>query len=192
MGDPVPLKISVTGTKDISDLLITLHTGADITIDGPQTWENYVSSPSIAPGYGYWSFAIKAGQTLTFNRVLHFPSEEGYFDVNAEVSNPGAVLVGTDSFMVLLTKDGGVVAKEGTALPPHTPNITAAYYGPGTPVPTRLRSSPNPSMATLLPGGNTPIPLVATSTAQTTPYPPPPTTTPIGTPTTTTTLHPYP
>lgn len=177
---------------DISDLHLNLHTDADITIDGPQTWENNLSSPSIAPGYAYWNFAIKAGQTATFNRVLHFPSKEGYFDVSATVINPGAVLVGTDSFMVLLTKDGGVVAMEGTALPPHTPNITAAYYGPGTPRPTYLPSTPNPSMATSLPGRHTPMPLVATSTGQTTPYPPPPTSTPFGTPTTTPTLHPYP
>jgi hypothetical protein len=40
MGDAVPITITVTSSKDISDLHLSLHTGAEITINGPQTWES--------------------------------------------------------------------------------------------------------------------------------------------------------
>ena len=190
--NPVPVKIVVRSTKDIADLHLTFHTGADITEDGPLTWENNLKSPSIASGYAYWAFDIKANQTLTFTRLLHFPVKEGPYTVTATVSTLGQTITGADYFEVLITHGNGIVALRGTPLPPFTPNETAAAYGPGTPRPTFLLSTPNPSMATPLPGGNTQMPLVATSTGQTTPYPPPPTSTPFGTPTTTPTLHPYP
>jgi hypothetical protein len=44
MGDAVPLKITVTSSKDISDLSITIDTGTEITMDGTQTWENDLSN----------------------------------------------------------------------------------------------------------------------------------------------------
>jgi hypothetical protein len=74
MGAPVPLQITVSSQKDISDLNVALTIGGDVTVDGPQTWENYLTSSSIIQGIAFWDFGIKAGQSLTFNRVLHYPS----------------------------------------------------------------------------------------------------------------------
>ncbi len=184
ISDSVALKITVSSSKDISDLYLTLHTGADITVDGPQTWENDLSSPSIAPGYAYWDFAVKAGQTIIFNRVLHFLQSEGYFNIDVNVVNFGRIIEAEDSFYVLLTQAGGQVIMAGTPLPPHTPNVTSAVYGPGTPVPTFVTNPTNPWMATPVPSvvtnlTSTPIvPLVATSTPLTPPYPPPSSSTP--------------
>jgi len=178
----VALKIKVTSSKEISDLYLRLHTSSEVKVDGPQGWEDYLSYTSIEPGYADWDFAIMAGQTLTFNRVLHFPTQEGWFYVNAEVVNVGRTLVGKDSFGVLITKDGGFVIREGTPLPPYTPDVTAAAYGPGTPVPTLLPPQPFPWEKTSSPATDTPtppvkssptptelVPLVATSTSN--PYP---------------------
>ena len=167
IGSPVNLKITVTSSKDISDLNMTLNTGAEITLDGPQTWEKNITNPTIDRGIAYWNFAIKAGQTLTFTRVLHFSSKEGYHQIVVAVVNTGRIIDAEDEFYVLLTQAGGQVILAGTPLPPHTPNVTSAVYGPGTPVPTFLSASitPNPSVQF--------SPLVATSTPLTSPYPAP-------------------
>jgi hypothetical protein len=183
-GDPVALKVKVTSSNEISDIHLRLHTSPEVTVDGPQGWEDFLSYTSIEMGYADWDFAIKAGQTLTFNRVLHFPVKEGWFYVNAEVVNTGRTLVGTDSFGVLITKGDGKVLREGTPPPPYTPNVTAAAYGPGTPVPTALPAQPFPWETTSLPATDTPlppiktnptptqlVPLVATSTSTSNPYP---------------------
>ncbi len=172
MGDQFALNITVTSSKDISDLHVTLSTSAEVTVDGPQSWENYLSSSSIEPGYAGWNFAIKGGQPLPFNRVLHFPSNEGYFQVITEVFTPLRNLVAIDNFYVHLTHDGGKVIMAGTPFPPYTPNFTPAAYGPGTPVPTNLLASPLPWMT--IPSPTQFVPLVATSTLLTSPYPPPP------------------
>jgi hypothetical protein len=175
--EPVKLSIKVTSSKDVSDLNVSLHTSADVTTDGTQSWENYLSQTLIQPGYAIWDFAIKAGQTLTFNRVLHFPADEGHFDISTEVVNVGRTLVGTDSFEVHMTKDGGTVYREGTPIPLYTPDATSAAYGPGTPFPTFLlpTNTPSPSLVTS-PTSIQIVPLVATSTPLPSPYPdtPPP------------------
>jgi len=165
MGDPVPLKITVTSSKDFADLNLTLHIGGGITVDGPQTWEKNISNPTIDRGVAYWNFSIKAGQSLTFTRVLHFPQSEGYFNIDVSVVNTGRIIDAEDYFNVLLTKEnGGQVILEGTPLPPHTPNDTSGVYGPGTPTPTLVT---NPTYAHPT---STPVtPFIATSTSP--PYP---------------------
>lgn len=142
---PVALRIIVTSSKDFSDLHVTLDTGAEVTVYGPQAWEKFLSSSSTAPGFAFWNFAIKAGQSLTSDRVLHFPSREGYFYMIAEVVNTGKILDAKDSFYVLISKDSGKVITEGTPFPAFTPNTSAAAYGPGTPAPTFLSASLTPT-----------------------------------------------
>lgn len=180
--DPIGLKITITSSKDISDLNLTLHTGGEITMDGPQTWENNLSSPSISPGYAYWNFSIKGGQTLTYNRVLHLLPNEGNFNVNVDIVNLSRTIEAQDSFYIHLTKAGGQVILAGTPLPPYTPNLTLPAYGPGTPVPTFITNPTNPGNITTTPV----VPLVSTSTPTTQPYPPP------SSPTPSPTSHPYP
>jgi hypothetical protein len=141
MGTPVTLQIRVTSTKDIPDLHVTLRTDYDVLLDGPQDWENYLLSSFYEPGFAGWDFTIKAGQTLIFKRVLHFPAHEGWFFVVASVANLGRALEGVDKFDVLITKDGGYVLRAGTPIPPYTPNVTLAAYGPGTPFPTLVRAT---------------------------------------------------
>jgi len=135
-GDSVTIQIQVTSTKDISDLFVTLNTDSEITVEGPQNWESYASSTLNKPGLATWKFSIKAGQTLNFNRVLHFPSHEGSFALVASVANVGRSIEGSDSFEVLITRNGGYIIRAGTPRPPYTPNVTAEAYGPGTPFPT--------------------------------------------------------
>lgn len=176
MGDAVPIKITVSSSKDISDLHLTLHTGTKVTINGPQTWESGLSDPYTNPGYAYWDFAIKAGQTLTFHRVLHFSQREGYFTISVDVSNIGRTIAGDDTFSVLLTKEaGGQVSMAGTPPPPSTPNDTSGVYGPGTPAPSPLTNPTYPPMLTISPMVTPVVPLVATSVPVAPAYPAPPT-----------------
>jgi hypothetical protein len=172
-GGPVKLSIKVTSSKDMSDLEVSIHSPSDFTVDGPQGWENFLTYASLQPGYAIWTFDIKAGQTLTFNRVLHFPSKEGYFDIIVVVVNPGGTLIGTDSFTVHMTKNGGVIYGEGTSLPPEVPYVTLPVYGPGTPYPTFLPTETRIVMPTPMPTQFSP--LAATSTGPSypgvTPYP---------------------
>jgi hypothetical protein len=171
--EPINLSIQVTSSKDISNLNVTLHTSTDVTTDGPNGWEKYLSNTLIQPGYAIWNFDIKAGQTLTFKRVLHFPPNEGYFTVSAEVLNTGGTLVGTDTFIVHMTKGGGTIYREGTSLPPYTPNITSPAYGPGTPVPTFLYPSNTPTTLVTSPAPTQFVPLVGTSYPSPSPLPSP-------------------
>jgi len=137
MGEPVPLKITVTSSKDISSLHVTIHTDAEVTMDGPQTWEKDISNPTNDRGFANWDFAIKAGQTRTFNRILHFPQREGYFYVVVVVVNFDQLIEAQESFYAVLTdENGGQVILAGTPLPRHIPKVTPAVYGPGTPKPT--------------------------------------------------------
>lgn len=175
----VPIQIQVTSTKDISDLFVTLNTDTEIIVDGPQDWESYISSSLNKPGLANWNFSIKSGQTLNFNRVLHFPSHEGSFVLVASVANLSRSIEGRDSFEALVTHNGGYIIREGTPRPPYTPNVTAAAYGPGTPVPTIILATypweKSPSTPT-----PTPVPVRQTTPTPTTvapreasPYPPP-------------------
>ncbi len=171
---PLNIAIKVTSKKDISDLNVTLHTPSEVTVDGPKNWESNLTFTSIQPGLTSWNFDIKAGQTLTFNRVLHFSQNDGYFYIGAGFIAFNGTLTGIDSFNLQITKGGGVVYREATSIPPYSPNITSAVYGPGTPAPAFLLPSSTPNRTTSI---NTPtqfVPLVATSTPRTSPYPPPP------------------
>lgn len=138
--DPVTVMIKVTSSKDISDLHVSLHTLPVVKVDGPRDWESNLSSRTNDPGIATWDFTIKAGQTLTFNRVLHFPPEVGYFDVGVRVATIDQTLVGVDSFTVHTAHDEKYY-KAGTPVPLYTPNVTVAAYGPGTPFPTLVRAT---------------------------------------------------
>jgi hypothetical protein len=177
--NPVTLKINVTSTEDISDLHVTLRTDYDVKVDGPRNWENYLTATLIEQGYAGWDFSIKAGQTLTFTRVLHYPSHEGWFYVVASAATVGRTLEAVDSFEVLITRDGGYVIRAGTHPPPYTPNVTAAAYGPGTPVPTIIlatypwEKSPSTPTPTLVPVRQTTPTPTTVAPREASPYPPP-------------------
>jgi len=159
MGEPVPLKITVTSSKDFADLYLEINTGNEVTLDGPQTWEKNLSNPTFDRGVAHGNFTIKAGQSLTFNRVLHFPQREGYYYISAEVLSTGRMIDAIDSFRVLLTQeDGGQILLAGTPRPPHTPNVTIPVYGPGTPTPAFEIEPTSTSEATPIPlHGTTPV-----------------------------------
>jgi len=183
MGQPMLLNIEVSSTKDYSDLHVLLQTTSGVTVDGPQSWENYLITSVNEPGIVYWDFAIKAGQTLAFNRVLRFPSQEGYYQIIVEVVNKDRSIDAIENFHVLLEHYGAQVIGNGTPIPPYTPNVTSASYGLGTPVPTDVPNiqTVNATLATQ----TTPTPfspLLATSTPLTSPYPPPPSSSPTPTP----------
>jgi hypothetical protein len=179
MGDPLPLQITVTSSKDFSDLSITLDTGSEITLDGPQSWETFISNPTVEPGVAFWNFSIKAGQTISFNRVLHFPLKEGYFHVIVNVVNTGRIIDAIYNFNVMLEKSGGQIFLSNTPIPNRVlQHPTDAVYGPGTPWPTFVIEPTKPwmtadtSLITKL--APTQIsPLVATATPTMPPYPPP-------------------
>lgn len=166
---PLDLKITVTSTKDISDLHLTLDTGTEVSLDGPQTWEKESKKTFIDRGVAYWDFSIKKGQSVTFHRVLHFSGSEGYYHIVATVVNTGRLIVAMEGFSVLLTDMRGQVALEGTRLPAHTPNVTSAVYGPGTPAPSPISNPTNPFKAT----PTAPAPRIATASTTAAPYPPP-------------------
>lgn len=184
-GDALTLKIEVTSSKDFSDLHVALHALGGIAVDGPENWEKNLSSTFNRPGLATWNFAIRAGQTITFERILHFPSQEGWYSIQAEVVNVGRTIVGIDSFDVLLTKDGGFIVMEGTPPPPYTPDVTSSAYGPGTLSPTFLPAQPFPWEVTHAPVTDTPAPTIKTNptptqpagllaTSMPNPYPSPP------------------
>jgi len=135
MKDPVTLKITVTSLKDLDDLHITLHVPGDATVEGIKSWEKNITNTTLEPGYAGWDFPIKAGQSLTFNRVLHF-NAEGYMDFVAEAITPGRSMVAMDDFSVVITGGVGKMYRPGTPLPRMTPIDKSDVYGPGTPVPT--------------------------------------------------------
>ncbi len=184
LDDPLTIKIEVTSTKDFSDLHVALHTLMGVTVDGPEYWESDLSSTFFRPGLATWNFEIKAGQTLNFERVLHFPSQEGWYTIQAEVVNTGRTIVGIDNFEVLLTKDGGEIYRAGMPRPSNVP-IVLTVYAPGTLPPTDFYfTQPFPWEVTHEPATDTPLPpvksdptptqpaiLLATSTPNPYPYP---------------------
>ena len=164
MGNSVPITITVASSKDVPYLQVDMVSIPPVTVDGPQTWESYLSKTSIEEGFASWTFAIKQGQTLTFRRVLHFPFKEGFFRIDVEAIAEGRVIYAIDYFRVLMTKGIGYFVKPGTPYPPFTPPYESPEaYGPGTPIPT-FCCAPTLTPTQL-------VPLVSTSTAP--PYPPP-------------------
>jgi len=180
MGEPMVLNIIVSSTKDFSDLYVTLSNDSYLTVDGPQTWENYLTKSQNDPGEAYWSFTIKAGQTLTFKRVLRFPSIEGYTFIQAWVFNYGRSLDATDIMYVLHQQKGVQIFRENTPLAPFTPNATSEVYWLET-----QNSRKGTAMAITATGvvASQFAPLVATSTPTPPAYPPPPSSSPTRTPT---------
>lgn len=183
-GEPVKLEIAVTSSKNYPDLSLSISFNSEITMDSVDTWEDNIRNPTIGNGVAYWSFEIKAGQTLTFTRVLHFPiTQLAYTHVYVTVVNPGRIVTARDDFAVVLTKEGGQIYREGTPIPHYTPDVTSPVYGPGTPVPTLITDPTNPWRKTFeVPSDfdSTPTPTVAP------PYPPP------STPSPSPTTHSYP
>jgi hypothetical protein len=183
-GDPVDLVITVTSAKDFPDLHLVMQFNGEITVDDVVTWEENLRNPTIGNGHAYWNFEMKAGQTLTFKRVLHFPAgQQLYSSVYVEVVNPGRRVRARDNFAVVLTKEGGQVFRVGTPVPHYTPNVTSAVFGPGTPVPTFITNPTNSWRETPIPPSDfdlTPTPSLAP------PYPPP------SSPSPTPTTHSYP
>ncbi len=183
MGEPMLLNISVHSEKDFTVLHASLQTFSGVTVDGPQTWETYLTTAVNDPGLAYWDFSIKAGQTLTFKRVLRFPPDEGYYWMVVEVVNTGRIYIASESLTVLLEHKGVQVVRNGTPMPPHTPNATMAAYGPGTPAPTFITAPPTRTpFPTPKPPSTPSSPLLETS------YPPP--STPTSTPTSQSSLYP--
>ncbi len=173
-GKPIKLTIKVTSSKDIPNLHVTLQTPAEVTTDGPQNWENYLSHTLVQPGYAGWDFAIKAGQTLIFNRVLHLPAREDTFFIGAEVITVGRTLVGIDSFYISMTHDGGKIYHSETPIPTVRYQVVVSTsfptVGPSPTFPTL--NTPIPSLVI----DATPtqfIPLASTSTPRPSPYPGP-------------------
>jgi hypothetical protein len=176
-GDPVRVTIKVTSSKDISKLHVILQTPFGVTTDGPQNWESNISDTSIQPTYASWGFAIKAGQTLTFNRVLHLPSSDGEYHIIIQAGSSSLLI--SDAFYILQMNGNINVYGAGTPLP-----TTKYQVDVITSFPTIGLSPTFPSMITILPSAHTPfptlvtnptptqfVPLVATSTH--TPYPGP-------------------
>lgn len=170
-GDPVNLVIIVTSAKDFPDLHLTLSFNSEITMDSVDSWEDNLRNPSITNGHAFWNFEIKAGQTLTFTRVLHFPiTKLAYTHVYVAVVNPGRIVTARDDFAVVLTKEGGQIYREGTPIPRYTPNVTSPVFGPGTPAPTRITDPTNPWRETF----EAPSDFDSTATSTVAPpYPPP-------------------
>jgi len=175
IGEPMLLVINVNSAKDFSDLHVTLDTYGGITVDGPQSWENYLTLSAKEPGFAYWDFAIKAGQTLTFKRVLHFPPGVGFYQIIAEVVNKGRIVDAIESFHVNMLNDGAHVFMSGTPIPKYTDNAPLIVNGPGTPVQTHVPNletiqakiaTIDASTKSALPT-STPAPILS-------PYPPPP------------------
>lgn len=171
-GSPLVVKIMVTGSKDLAELYVTMITHGDMTMDGPQGWEPYISTPKNETGYAGWGFPIKAGQTRTFTRVLHFPAHAGYYDISVSVGNIGRTIDAYDDFSVVITNDhAGKIIKAGTPLPKVTPEITMAVYGDGTVAPTFVPGT-MPWMAVPKPK-RTQTPPVSTPMTSLSPYPAP-------------------
>ncbi len=172
--EPVKLTIKVTSSKEIPNLHVTLQMPAEVTTDGPQDWENYLTHILVQPGYAGWDFAIKAGQSLTFNRALHLPAREDTFFIGAEVVTVGRTLVGTDSFYIVMTHDGGKIYHSETPIPTARYQVVVSTsfptLGPSPTFPAPNTPTPSPVINT------TPtqfIPPAATFTPSTSPYPGP-------------------
>ena len=165
MGNSVPITITVASSKDVPYLQVDMVSIPPVTVDGPQTWESYLSKTSIEEGFASWTFAIKQGQTLTFRRVLHFPFKEGFFRIDVEAIAEGRVIYAIDYFRVLMTKGIGYFVKPGTPYPPFTPPYESPEaYGPGTPIPT-FCCAPTLTPTQLVPLVSTSTPHVALSSS---------------------------
>lgn len=179
-GSPLVVKINVSSTKDYAELYVTIIMHGDVTMDGPQSWETNLSSPTMEPGYTGWGFSIKAGQTRTFTRVLHFPAQAGYDNINIHVGNIGGTIDANADIDVVITNDhAGQVIRAGTPSPKLTSEITQVVYGPGTPVPTYVpatlpwQSIPKPDLTLTLSAPRIATALVSTPMTSMSSYPPP-------------------
>ena len=184
VGEPVKLDITVTSSKDFPDLHLVMTYNGEITVDDIDMWEDNISNPTIGNAHAYWNFEMKAGQTLTFTRVLYFPERQlMYSGIYVTVVNPGRTITARNDFAVVLTKDGGQVFLDGTPVPYYTPNVTSAVYGPGTPVPTFITNPTNSWRETPIPPSDFDL---TPTLSPAPPYPPP------SSPSPTPTTHSYP
>jgi hypothetical protein len=181
----VPLAITITSKKDFDKIGISLDIPGEVNVVDAPTWEPFITATYFSKYGASWAFPIKAGQTITFQRTLHFPPHEGIFTVFVTAGNVGGTVSVIDHFDVLFNSNGGNVVRSGTPFPPYTFHSTDLLYGPGTsaPIPTNLitdhynlTSVPQATLTPSLPAvpGATRIsPLVATTTPTLPAYPPP-------------------
>ena len=176
---PFQLEITVSSTKDISDIFLLIENMIDITIDDPNPRESNVTNSSMGRGLSEWNFSIKAGQTNKFIRTFHIlPSAEGEYQILVSVFTKDQSIVAREEMYAAVSKSVSEVVREGTPDPTiivmHNP---VTVYGPGTRAPTDL-----PQVITITPRMANPgvTQAVPTSTPVASPnplspYPPPPT-----------------
>ncbi len=114
-GSQVIVTITVTSKKDIADLGVSLSHDADVTIEGPQTWEDNVRRSNTFLGGASWLVSINENQPLTFIRKLYLPPREGMFSVITEASTPDLRIA--VSITIIMTSQGGKVYLSGTSIP---------------------------------------------------------------------------
>lgn len=115
-GDPVEILISVTSDRDIENLYIDLAYYPKITIEGIENWTENIQDPLIWQGGAGWRASINANQTLIFTRTFTLPLEEGYFSIDASISEKNSFRA-TNGLTIAMTTQGGMVYLANTPIP---------------------------------------------------------------------------
>ncbi len=165
-GEPVIVTITVTSEKNISRLGVSLYHNVDITVEGPQGWEEDLQNVTIYKSGASWGVPITASRPAIFIRKLILSPREGDFYIIARAST--LELEAVDMIRIYITKEGGKVYRSGTPIPitpGPLPTIDSDTLATLQAMPT---ATPYPTMPPV-PTTKTPPAEILDSTA----YPPP-------------------
>ena len=162
-GEPVTVKITVTSSKDLPRVGVSIYTFPPATVEGPSGWEATSREGMVWKGGAGWLTDVRIGQPMVFTRTVRLPLlEEGSsrFELQANVSTPQGPR-GSDSVTIYFTDEGAKVYYSGTPLPiitrlidqtvittplpSFTPLPTRTPFPTPSPTPTHPRPSPPPT-----------------------------------------------
>jgi hypothetical protein len=135
--------ITVTAEKDMPELKVFLSSDPQTLIEDAQSWKDKGVS---------WGVDVQANSPRTFTRKVRFPSNEGIYNLIAEVYTPSIHAV--DSIKIHLTRAGGKVYLSGTSIPVTSGPLPTVTPGPSPtfiPTPTRFVSPLSTPMRSLSP-----------------------------------------
>ena len=114
-GEPVSIIITVSTNKNIPDLGVSLFHRPTVVIENTLDSEKGIETWKGETGID-WIVNAEANQPIKFQRTLHLPLQEGFYDLEASASMKQGFRV-SDFLAIYLSKEGSRVYYSGTQIP---------------------------------------------------------------------------
>lgn len=115
-GEPIVVKITVTGDQDIKNLGVSIYHDVDAAVDISRDAETGTKEIIVFKGGVAWMTDIRAGEERTFVGNVVLPMKEGLYQITVDAVKPDSTRVG-DHIEIHYTPEDSTVYLSGTKIP---------------------------------------------------------------------------